>query len=45
MKRKCAENYNKWQNNFFQTVISILVILNHNSFRVLFDKTASVYFI
>jgi len=28
-----------------ETEISILVISNHNSFRVLFDKIASVYFI
>ena len=31
--------------NFFLTAISICVISNHNSFRVLFDKIASVYFI
>jgi len=31
--------------NVFLTAISILVISNHNSFRVLFDKIASVYFI
>ena len=30
---------------FFKTAISILLISNHNSFRVLFDKIASVYFI
>ena len=30
---------------FSATAISILVISNHNSFRVLFDKIASVYFI
>jgi len=30
---------------FFETAISILVISNHNSFRVLFDKIASAYFI
>jgi len=30
---------------FFSTAISILVISNHNSFRVPFDKIASVYFI
>ena len=28
-----------------ETEISILVISNHNSFRVLFDKIASVYFL
>jgi len=30
---------------FFQTVIGILVISSGSRFRVLFDKTASVYFI
>ena len=30
-------------NSFFKTAISILVISNHDSFRVLFDKIASVY--
>jgi len=30
---------------FSQTAISILIISKHNSFRVLFDKIASVYFI
>jgi len=30
---------------FCKTAIRILVISNHNSFRVLFDKIASVYFI
>ena len=29
----------------FLTSVSILVISNHNSFRVLFDKIASVYFV
>ena len=32
-------------NLVFKTAISILVISNHNSFRVLFGKMASVYFI
>ena len=32
-------------NLFFLTAIGILVISNHNNFRVLFDKTAFVYFI
>jgi len=32
-------------NLFLKTAISILVISKHNSFRVLFDKIASVYFI
>jgi len=45
----CAENYminlNNTINLFFKTAISILVISNHNSFRVFFDKIASVYFI
>ena len=40
-ERKCAENYNKWHNNFFKTAISILVISKHNGFRVRFDKIAS----
>jgi len=31
--------------NIFLTAISILVISNHNSIRVLFDEIASVYFI
>jgi len=30
---------------FFKTAINILVISNHNSFRVLLDKIASMYFI
>ena len=32
-------------NLFFQTAIGVLIILNRNSFRVLFDKIVSVYFI
>jgi len=32
-------------NLFFLTAISVLVISNRNSFRVRFDKIASVYFI
>jgi len=32
-------------NLFFKTAISISLISNHNSFRVLFDEIASVYFI
>jgi len=32
-------------NLFFTSAISILVISNHNSFRVLFDKIVSLYFI
>ena len=32
-------------NLFLKTAISLLVISNHNSFRVLFDKIASIYFI
>ena len=31
-------------NLFRKTAISILIISNHNSFRVLFDKIGSVYF-
>ena len=30
--------------SFLKTAISILVMSNHNSFRVLLDKVASVYF-
>jgi len=30
--------------SFFKTAVSILLISNHNSFRVLFDKSASIYF-
>ena len=30
---------------FLKTAISVLLISNHNGFRVLFDKIASVYFI
>ena len=46
-ERKSAKNYkkNNTTNVFFKTANSILVISNDNSFRVLFDKTASVYFI
>ena len=32
-------------NLIFKTAIGIFLISNHNSFRVLFDKIASVYFI
>jgi len=32
-------------NLFFETAISVLLISKHNSFRVLFDKIASVYFL
>jgi len=32
-------------NLFFKTANNILVISNHNSFRVLFDNIASVYFL
>ena len=43
-KRKCAENYHKRHNKFvFKTAISILVISNHNSFRVLFEKKLLPY--
>jgi len=45
-ERKCAANYNKQHNKFiFQTAVSILVIYNHDSFRVLFDKIAFACFI
>jgi len=46
-ERKCADNYIKQHNEFiFKAAISILVIrpTNHNGFRVLFDKIASVYY-
>ena len=39
------KKYNKWRNIFSLTAISILVISSHNTFRVLFDIIASVYFI
>ena len=32
-------------NLFFKTAMSIGVISNHNSFRVLFDEIVSVYFV
>jgi len=32
-------------NLFFKTAVSILLISHHNSFRVLFDKIAYVYYI
>jgi len=31
-------------NSFFKLQSAFLIISNHNSFRVLFDKIASVYF-
>ena len=36
---------NNTMNLFFKSAINILVVSNHNSFRALFDKIASVYFI
>jgi len=36
---------NNTTNLFFKTSISVSVISNHNSFRVLFGKIAFVYFI
>jgi len=44
-QRKCAENHNKRHNEFifFNLQLSFSYFLNHNSFRVLFDKIASVY--
>ena len=36
---------NNTMNLLFKIAISILVISNHNSYRVLFDKIAPVYFI
>ena len=42
-ERRCIENCNKCHNKLIFAV-NILVILCRNSFRVLFDKIASVYF-
>jgi len=43
---KCAKNIiNDMINLFLWPSLSILVITNHTSFRVLFDKIASIYFI
>ena len=36
---------NDTRNLFYKTAVSILVISNNNTFRVLFDKIASAYFI
>jgi len=45
-KRKCAEIIaNDTINLVFKTAISVSAISNRNSFWVLFDKVASVYFI
>jgi len=45
-KRKCAEIIaNDTMNLVFKTAISVSAISNRNSFWVLFDKVASVYFI
>ena len=45
--RKAAKNYNKWHDKsiFFSRAISIMLISNHNSFRMLFSIIASIYFI
>jgi len=43
--RKCAENYNKWHNNFFLNCNQFFVMSNHNRLRVLFDTIVSVHFI
>jgi len=47
MERKSAENNNKWLSKFIFKLqsCSILLISNHDSFWVLFDKIVSVYFI
>ena len=39
-ERTCAENYNNSQNEFIfkAAIIIILIISNHNNFRLLFDK-------
>ena len=46
-ERKHAVNYNEQQNKFiFKTAVSILMISNHNSFRVLSDENCfRIYFI
>jgi len=45
-EQKHAENYYKWHNKFILlTAFSILVISNHNSFRLPFDKISAIYFI
>jgi len=45
-EQKHAENYYEWHNKFILlTAFSILVISNHNSFRLPFDKITAVYFI
>ena len=43
-ERKCAQNCNKWDIKLF-FLNCILTVSNHKSFRVLFDKIVSVYFI
>ena len=43
-ERKCAENLDTI-NLFFLTAISIFLILNHNTSRLLIDKIDSAYFI
>jgi len=45
LKRKCAKSIINDTISLFLTAISILVISNHNRFRVLSDKIPSVYFI
>jgi len=43
-----AENYTSLNDAitfFWKIAISVSLISNHNSFRVLFDKIASVYFV
>jgi len=45
-ERKYAEGFNKWHNKFiFLNCFQRFGNLNHNSFWMLFDKIAYVYFI
>jgi len=47
-QRKCTENYNKRHSKaeiYLQNAVSVSVISNYSSFRVLFDKIATAYFI
>ena len=45
-KRKCADNYTKWHNKFifFKTAISISVISNHISIRVLLKNSFHIFY-
>jgi len=43
--RHCHPMYKRHNNLFFKLQSEIVLISNHNSFRVLFDKSAPAYFI